>query len=104
CALLHRPPYSILFPYTTLFRSVCADWHPALVLDVRSGAIAVESAATDAAAHLPDVPARVITGRVELGRVRHLHAESFTGDVRAQIGRAHVELQSRENLVCRLLL
>src|SRR5947209_17390393 len=39
---------------------------------------------------------------------RALHAEAWRPDLRvtagAQIGRAHVELQSRQYLVCRLLL
>src|SRR6266498_4472086 len=38
-----------------------------------------------------------------LGRVRHEHWGPRTADL-DQIGRAHVELQSRPHLVCRLLL
>src|SRR5260370_26651139 len=78
--MIRRPPRSTLFPYTTLFRS----------LSVR---------------HL-------FCERGNLGRMpRHAYDgvgplvhPSDGGRNECEIGRAHVELQSHLNLVCRLLL
>src|SRR3712207_7164730 len=91
--MIRRPPRSTLFPYTTLFRSVLA---PEEVDDGQPAA-------------------RVGVPRVELGggeRVHHgppdwvgprVHLEA----VLAQVDRSEEhtsELQSRQYLVCRLLL
>src|SRR5436309_12534192 len=78
-----RPPSSTLFPYTTLFRSLGA---PRSTRPVRVGARAV-------------VPVRrcfegePIAVRVDLEAAPHGRSEEHTS-----------ELQSRENIVCRLLL
>src|SRR5436309_5796501 len=74
--MIRRPPRSTLFPYTTLFRSVCvygfaANW-----------------------AYL-DVP-----GRFDATVLTTLRADNVI--VRSEEHTS--ELQSRENLVCRLLL
>src|SRR5688572_25673981 len=72
--MIRRPPRSTLFPYTTLFRSRRRRFLGCRGPDPRSGR-------RPADLHLcrsrPDAP---------------------------EIGRAHVELQSQSNLVCRLLL
>src|SRR3712207_8615618 len=77
--MIRRPPRSTLFPYTTLFRSA----------------------------------RRVVARREHLGRQQAAGAEDRAlgrpgrdGDPTTgpQIGRAHSELQSRQYLVCRLLL
>src|SRR4051812_49882628 len=73
--MIRPPPRSTLFPYTTLFRSVPPA--QAAVLGARA------NSAGRAAA-----PPQAVATRSEV----------------AQIGRAHVELQSHVNLVCRLLL
>src|SRR5437016_6356626 len=73
--MIRRPPRSTLFPYTTLFRS-----------------------------HTPR--------RARRSRCRSAGRERLSGwspraaprPDRLEIGRAHVELQSLTNLVCRLLL
>src|SRR3712207_8845511 len=84
--MIRRPPRSTLFPYTTLFRSV--RW----VRQVESVAMAaaargvVEDDALDATASLAKVP----RGEVAPARLR---SEEHTS-----------ELQSRQYLVCRLLL
>src|SRR5687768_18480762 len=81
--MIRRPPRSTLFPYTTLFRSI-------------------------------------LSGRRNVGRSPELrktesrqewHISALLSGFRKvmlknaiQIGRAHVELQSRLHLVCRLLL
>src|SRR3712207_8056074 len=82
--MIRRPPRSTLFPYTTLFRSRRPDLDP-----LRPGADRREQR----------------EGRRELPR-EVMHAEVRT--VRAQrLGRSEEhtsELQSRQYLVCRLLL
>src|SRR5690606_41968549 len=77
---LRRPPRSTLFPYTTLFRSTGAD--NLMITDVNAG--------------------RNATKR---GYQRHL-IQLFLRDFQRRIrSEEHTsELQSRENLVCRLLL
>src|SRR3712207_7403313 len=87
--MIRRPPRSTLFPYTTLFRSVppagyrAPDARPRIALAVR--------------------PRRVAVG----ARTRvTFRARAFGGPVaRATRSEEHTsELQSRQYLVCRLLL
>src|SRR5690606_41858273 len=79
--MLRRPPSSTLFPYTTLFRS------------------AVLAREEQAFAELEQLAAQLVLGlepqlsRVHLERAQGIRSEEHTS-----------ELQSRENLVCRLLL
>src|SRR5436309_7652949 len=81
--MIRRPPRSTLFPYTTLFRSV-------VVQEVAKGACADDLAAADArpGAEIDDPVGGAHGVLVVLDR-----SEEHTS-----------ELQSRENLVCRLLL
>src|SRR5260370_10051347 len=72
--MIRRPPRSTLFPYTTLFRSSIAG-------------IGADDFARLGNGVLP-VLAQLLDGL----------------DLAFEIGRAHVELQSHLNLVCRLLL
>src|SRR3712207_7251263 len=74
--MIRRPPRSTLFPYTTLFRSVCCA--------VAAGALALGST--------PPTAAGDRTGGTP-GRPPHARSEEHTS-----------ELQSRQYLVCRLLL
>src|SRR5436309_8418646 len=76
-----RPPRSTLFPYTTLFRSLA---------EVTSGSPA-ESAGLQVGDVLTSLGGRALGGVADL--VDGLRSEEHTS-----------ELQSRENLVCRLLL
>src|SRR5690606_41795800 len=89
--LLRRPPRSTLFPYTTLFRSSVSG--PAAGLTA-----IVLTAITDLGAFELFLCAGLIAGILQL----------ILGFVRAgSISRSEEhtsELQSRENLVCRLLL
>src|SRR3712207_8481989 len=86
--MIRRPPRSTLFPYTTLFRSY-TGWGP-----VR-GVAALENRPT---------------GLAELGPPPHLAARGPVYSVRIRTGlfarlEEHTsELQSRQYLVCRLLL
>src|SRR3712207_7445561 len=90
--MIRRPPRSTLFPYTTLFRSGRGGGDRAAG---RGGGVDVgldlgvplDRVVVDAP---PDVPG------VDHGQADAQHPR--------EIGRAHVELQSRQYLVCRLLL
>src|SRR3712207_7730111 len=86
--MIRRPPRSTLFPYTTLFRSDDdAGEHPGDALD------GAEQGALDEAADLGDHVPRVV-GEVDEGDPEALlRSEEHTS-----------ELQSRQYLVCRLLL
>src|SRR3712207_6968610 len=77
--MIRRPPRSTLFPYTTLFRSPADAWPVALALAGR---------AEDANDH--NLPAMIWFGAEPLVAGR---SEEHTS-----------ELQSRQYLVCRLLL
>src|SRR3712207_7822263 len=94
--MIRRPPRSTLFPYTTLFRSVQAeDGHEDGVLygvgvgydmQLNGGAVVgVEAEATDSTADVCEEDVDVAGDR--------LRSEEHTS-----------ELQSRQYLVCRLLL
>src|SRR3712207_7350497 len=84
--MIRRPPRSTLFPYTTLFRS-----HPrpgaAPAAGLRAGGVRPRLVRLLDLAHVP--ARRVRRGR----RLRHRRSEEHTS-----------ELQSRQYLVCRLLL
>src|SRR3712207_7806630 len=93
--MIRRPPRSTLFPYTTLFRSR-RDEPQALV------AVGTDAAVADAARHVviqqpvgdaPGTPLLRRVGQGEEGHDRGLRSEEHTS-----------ELQSRQYLVCRLLL
>src|SRR5438034_8647201 len=73
--MMRLPPRSTLFPYTTLFRSHTANWRTAR-LSRYSFALSLPRG---------------------LSCVTQQHSLS-------EIGRAHAELQSHSDLVCRLLL
>src|SRR5256885_12492976 len=87
--MIRRPPRSTLFPYTTLFRSEA---------DGRVGAMGWYWQCHGEFRHL--VRAGVVGSGCRPGRVTRRPLDS----PRAEIGRAHSELQSPCNLVCRLLL
>src|SRR3712207_7093292 len=90
--MIRRPPRSTLFPYTTLFRSALDELEvePRLVLED------VEALSRERL-----VPA---LGMLE-SRARHQHAHGASTRVRHRRSEEHTsELQSRQYLVCRLLL
>src|SRR5947209_14420586 len=89
CLSFRRPPPSPLFPYTTLFRSYDTD---PVALD-RSVAPCVKAAAAHDA-QLTDERANLLNAWLAVLQVRPLvRSEEHTP-----------ELQSRQYLVCRLLL
>src|SRR5207302_9668394 len=90
-----RPPRSTLFPYTTLFRSTADPNRTARILE---GRIACRA-----------FPVIVMTSNGErefppafLRRCLHLEIREPNAEQRSEEHTS--ELQSRENLVCRLLL
>src|SRR3712207_8003195 len=90
--MIRRPPRSTLFPYTTLFRSqvrVPGRERPRLRPQV-AGEVEHGGGGCDR------------QGRVERGRVRGRVDEVDQHDVRSEEHTS--ELQSRQYLVCRLLL
>src|SRR3712207_7333047 len=84
--MIRRPPRSTLFPYTTLFRSLGEKL-----------LASVQRPSREAQERRPEEQ-RV--SRCLLHRLPFLRK----GFVRTKIGRAPSELQSRQYLVCRLLL
>src|SRR5438874_6210884 len=85
-----RPPISTLFPYTTLFRSIAAVVIGGTSLSGGCGSIA-----------------GTVIGTLIMGVLTNLLGLQNVDDnvkMMIKIGRAHAELQSRRDLVCRLLL
>src|SRR3712207_7650055 len=96
--MIRRPPRSTLFPYTTLFRSARAlaagPWAP---MPSRPPA----RRATSAGARVPQASAAGALGPAPPRRA----ASNFDPLLRAGRSEEHTsELQSRQYLVCRLLL
>src|SRR3712207_6969414 len=84
--MIRRPPRSTLFPYTTLFRSAATD-------------VASTSTGSSAAASLSWGSGARIQSRASQ------RTPSRSGAVAARRSEEHTsELQSRQYLVCRLLL
>src|SRR5690606_42047274 len=90
-----RPPRSTLFPYTTLFRSAPAP-HADAVLD-QPGRAGMGELLQAADKHQHDVRRGIV-----LRRGVDMHAARPLSSDRSEEHTS--ELQSRENLVCRLLL
>src|SRR3712207_7869202 len=86
--MIRRPPRSTLFPYTTLFRS---GWRPLPALALEASAVFNESELHDL------VPALASDESLPLPGVAR-----FNGRLRSEEHTS--ELQSRQYLVCRLLL
>src|SRR3712207_7638193 len=89
--MIRRPPRSTLFPYTTLFRSTVEKRTKNGLRDVDArAAVAGASAGEEAGCAILDMVVRQVTPAVRPDDVR---SEEHTS-----------ELQSRQYLVCRLLL
>src|SRR5206468_12410686 len=88
--ILPRPPPSTLFPYTTLFRSTCGQ--PA--------STSQSDRARVSAAIVPNV--RTVVDAVPRGPGREREATILSLWIRSEEHTS--ELQSRSDLVCRLLL
>src|SRR3712207_8446010 len=102
--MIRRPPRSTLFPYTTLFRSIGYWSHrkdaqrgARMALTVTaSGGLCLLAGLLVLGSMAGSYDLDVILQRAELVKGHALYP--------VKIGRAHVELQSRQYLVCRLLL
>src|SRR3712207_8609562 len=95
--MIRRPPRSTLFPYTTLFRSWCGT---PTTGDTTAGEIAGGPHVKVVYAHASDAPNRFST------YANFLQAAVKSGQdaVVARSEEHTSELQSRQYLVCRLLL
>src|SRR3712207_8898770 len=92
--MIRRPPRSTLFPYTTLFRSTRADVTVQAIVDGHH--LAPETAL-----------AAFLTARGRFALVTDAIEAAGRPDGRYRLGRSEEhtsELQSRQYLVCRLLL
>src|SRR3712207_7558827 len=93
--MIRRPPRSTLFPYTTLFRSALAEDLPGRGAAEVVALLVLERRVLDAG----DV------GRHRAGLLEGRQVALLAGQVLGQRSEEHTsELQSRQYLVCRLLL
>src|SRR3712207_8830304 len=96
--MIRRPPRSTLFPYSTLFRSQSGD---SLMVDAQ---VRMHAASTMKVPVMMELFRRADAGEIRFDapvRVQNSFISIADG---GKIGRAHAELQSRQYLVCRLLL
>src|SRR5690606_41577176 len=99
CSWLHRPPISTLFPYTTLFRSYNLTRPYAAAPDLRPGGWFD----TGDVGRLDGAGRLAVTGRVDdMVIVSGFNVHPAEVETRSEEHTS--ELQSREKLVCRLLL
>src|SRR5204862_7058578 len=90
-----RPPISSLFPYTTLFRSALSFF--AAAKNVERAAAALAASVSSESALSSSEPIRI--------RIAARMAPRFSGATPCRRSEEHTsELQSRRDLVCRLLL
>src|SRR3712207_8528900 len=88
--MIRRPPRSTLFPYTTLFRSCCAD---------------AEDCSATAATSATSVAMRSTPSEICTAAAAMRPARAATSSTESPRSEEHTsELQSRQYLVCRLLL
>src|SRR3712207_8346405 len=90
--MIRRPPRSTLFPYTTLFRSVGRGYRTS-----DAGVAALRHA-------LPDVDVVSVDLPHYQGRAHVMHLLSLISPLADRSEEHTSELQSRQYLVCRLLL
>src|SRR3712207_8632070 len=91
--MIRRPPRSTLFPYTTLFRSN--------VLDLNAGRLLVQEFEVPACAIIKhNNPCGCAVG----GTVAEAYERALACDPKSRSEEHTSELQSRQYLVCRLLL
>src|SRR3712207_7001640 len=93
--MIRRPPRSTLFPYTTLFRSLERPFHPTTLVSAVRAALSArrrQRQVRDALAER-EASAERLRFALRAGRLGSWRSEEHTS-----------ELQSRQYLVCRLLL
>src|SRR3712207_8237420 len=90
--MIRRPPRSTLFPYTTLFRS-CRDVEEALILTLAKVGVRGERIDGLTGVWLTRPPRKIASIGIHVAKWVTTRSEEHTS-----------ELQSRQYLVCRLLL
>src|SRR3712207_8063428 len=95
--MIRRPPRSTLFPYTTLFRSRCVG-----EVQDHQGGLRVRQPLREGTRLSEDQHTDVVLHR--LGGERQAEPPLVLGDHEARSEEHTSELQSRQYLVCRLLL
>src|SRR3712207_8745508 len=96
--MIRRPPRSTLFPYTTLFRSL-AGFLGGAFLGSRIGPLVLEDGAES-----PYAPLFALTGAFLIGGLLATGLEVLGFHLRRRSEEHTSELQSRQYLVCLLLL
>src|SRR5436309_5526753 len=99
--MLPLPPRSTLFPYTTLFRSLGDLFSNRISVRLMRHAATLDLAQYEDAETYDHLER---ARRQTVGRLGLIALLLMIVRLRVQIGRHTSELQSRENLVCRLLL
>src|SRR3712207_7446350 len=97
--MIRRPPRSTLFPYTTLFRS--GPWDSEVAIAAINGE-GIDALLEEIVARLPEGPRLFPTDQLSDIPEREHVAELIREKVRSEEHTS--ELQSRQYLVCRLLL
>src|SRR3989440_8606802 len=100
--MIRRPPRSTLFPYTTLVRSVAwwrASWRPCKTVPVKCR----RPRETESRAH-SQLKLYGETRKMATKKSQRLLSPSGLGSKRERSEEHTSELQSRSDLVCRLLL
>src|SRR3712207_8743563 len=102
--MIRRPPRSTLFPYTTLFRSQLGRVDEAVVSANQRLAATGDRVIGDITRHVGAVDAALFAANERFNKT----GTALTGGIEAQVERRSEEhtseLQSRQYLVCRLLL
>src|SRR3712207_8499915 len=101
--MIRRPPRSTLFPYTTLFRSRSLEaTHQTLWTNRLDGQVAPPGTRS---AHVPSRPCRRVSQEPSrLSQTLRLPEQCSSYRASARSEEHTSELQSRQYLVCRLLL
>src|SRR3712207_7494058 len=102
--MIRRPPRSTLFPYTTLFRSVCGGCAHMSCSRADASSTNVDETMTQSSNRILDELARFATDAAGAAQGVRREVETMA---RSQFERSEEhtsELQSRQYLVCRLLL
>src|SRR2546421_8253486 len=94
--MIRRPPRSTLFPYTTLFRSIPAE---GTIIDKQPNAFF--KVKLDNSTH---VVLAAVSGKMRKHRIRILVGDRVSVEMSPRSEEHTSELQSRSDLVCRLLL
>src|SRR3712207_7383562 len=99
--MIRRPPRSTLFPYTTLFRSDGAGLVTAVYTVTRRTVLSAAFAGD--AAYGPAAASRTVSAAARISSSLSRHHRT-SGGYRLRSEEHTSELQSRQYLVCRLLL